>query len=452
MLALVWTLPVQKLLLIAGLTWGHRRMLSPGDYLALLPETALAAFLTIGLLTRRKVGVWRFGVNLTAATLVLASWVVVASWIVAGTPLSYQFLQRLVWEPVIFRTILASSTFLLQILSAIGVLLLLWMGMLVISRWAKKATPILIQRRSQIAQVLLATGLLCSLLFPSGTSPAVHLALFAPLADRRAALPMDIGTLDPQAVAVLKRSRQYIPSTGSTERKNVVLIVLESVRFQPGSPFDRGFSQALHLDRVYAHHPRSVKTLEALLFGIYPSVPQVTAAWSIDQYAVSFMSPLPRLLRQQGYSTTYYAAMDPVYDNYKGTLQAAGFEQIETVTGGSRLVWGRSDAAALFSRVAETLEKGAREGKPQFVMAWTAECHMPYDYAGAKDDAKSPIERYSACQAALAQDVEQLIQRLKNGGRLDDTVVVVLGDHGEIFSEEKSGESGHGYQDRKSVV
>lgn len=444
-LALVWTLPVQKLFLITGLSWGHQHTLSLKDGLSLIPETTLATLLTIGLRKRRGPRSWRFSLDLMTMILVFASWVVVASWVAAGAPLSYQFLQRLVWEPAILHTVLASSTVLSQVLSAIGVLLLVWMGMFVISRWMQPAPLKLIHGRGITAHILLGAGLLYSLPSPSESSSAMQLALVTPFAAGRTALPLNMAALDPRTIAELTPLRHAAPLASAERRKNVAVIVLESIRFQSGSSFDRGFTQALHLDRVYAHHPRSVKTLESLLFGIYPSVPQVTAAWSIDQYAVSLMSPLPRVLQRQGYVTTYHAAMDPVYDNYKGTLQASGFTHIETVVGRSPLVWGRSDAATLFSRLAETLEQGAREGKPQFVMAWTAECHMPYDYVGKKEETKSAKEQYDACQEAVAREVDHLIQRLKQSGRLDDTLVVVLGDHGEIFPEEKSGESGHGY-------
>jgi len=46
MLALVWTLPVQKALLLVGLFWAHGRALQRADVLTLIPETAVATLVS----------------------------------------------------------------------------------------------------------------------------------------------------------------------------------------------------------------------------------------------------------------------------------------------------------------------------------------------------------------------------------------------------------------------
>jgi hypothetical protein len=251
-------------------------------------------------------------------------------------------------------------------------------------------------------------------------------------------------SLDPESVAEFNSPQRQIRKSTTPPPTHILLLVLESLRYQPDSLFATGFPQAFHFDRFYAHYPHSVKTLESLLFGFYPSPTQVSASLSIDKYAVERMTPLPHILRTHGYATTYYAAMNPTYDNYENTLYAAGMEQVELVRGGSQLTWGQSNAHTLFARVANTLEAGAQAGKPQFIMAWTAECHMPYDYAGEEKPAPVSLQRYRACSASLARAVEHLIQQLSRSGRLDDTLVVILGDHGQIFPEERAGEIGHG--------
>lgn len=70
------------------------------------------------------------------------------------------------------------------------------------------------------------------------------------------------------------------------------------------------------------------------------------------------------------------------YDNYETVIKAAGVDQVELVAGGQRLTWGQGDAATVLKRVTEKLEYGVRHQRAQFIMAWTAECHMPYDYVG----------------------------------------------------------------------
>jgi len=43
-------------------------------------------------------------------------------------------------------------------------------------------------------------------------------------------------------------------------------------------------------------------------------------------------------------------------------------ERVELARGGSQLTWGQGNATALLARVTDTLEAGARAGKPQFIM------------------------------------------------------------------------------------
>lgn len=447
MLALVWTLPVQKALLLLGLFWAHERAPQRADIFALMPEIAVAVLVS-GMLPHCSAQRWlHAGLALGTSILVILSWLVIGAWLVAGVPFSYQMLGRLVSEPAVLHTATTSPTVLFQFLVFVAGLPLLWgMGHGLRRYVAKSGIGHYWRHRGRLSPVFVGVGtmgLLGTLQAPTLTT---QLALVAPLFNERMPHIFSRASLDPATLAVLqapqRRSLEGLPPL-TKPQPHVVLLVLESIRWQAGSLFDRGFPHAVHFDRVYAHDPRSVKTLEALLFGLYPSPTQVTAAWSIDTYAVERMAPLPRLLGEQGYETTYYSAMNPAFDNYGVVMKAAGVKQIELVSGGQQLSWG-SDVATVLKRVTERLAYGVRHQHPQFIMAWTSECHMPYDYA-AGQPVPSSREQYLACHHSVAQSVEAFTQQLERDGRFADTLVVILGDHGEIFPEEKAGEWGHGF-------
>lgn len=445
MIAFIWTLPIQKLLLLVGLGYLHGRAWRVADLAALAPEILMAVVLTLLSLKWRTRQWLHLGLRGATVLLVSVSWIVIAPWLIVGAPLSYQFVLQLIAEPAVFYSLIVSPMVALQVLVAVAGLLVLWGGVVIFTRAAQKMLTRRPWETTVAVEALFSIALIVFLL-PFYKSSFMLPAILALVPGEEMTNIVDSGIRDPSAIAVLKpppRITQAATASSLKSVKHVLFIILESIRYQPGSLFDTGFLQARHYNRVYAHHPRSVKTLEALLFGIYPSLPQVTATWSIDQYAVDRMAPLPRLLRQQGYETTYYSAMDPAFENYENALTAAGFEDIEAVRGGKRLTWG-VNATTLFDRVLETLERGSDAGKPQFIMAWTTECHLPYDYVGERSDGGKPIERYLACQESLARALETLVQRLDGAGRLEDTFVIVLGDHGEIFPEEKTGEWGHG--------
>jgi hypothetical protein len=447
MLALVWTLPVQKVLLLVGLFWAHGRALQPVDVLTLIPETAVATLVS-GIFLQWSARHWlRSGLAWVTCILVMISWLVIAAWIVTGAPLSYQMLGMLIAEPAVLKTATASPVVLFQLLALTGGVPILWVLVQSVHHFAKKRIGYLWWQPKNLSPILLGVGTVGLLGVSQGPTLTTRLALLTPLFNEQTLRSFSRAPLDPATLAVLQppqRQSQDGHAPLTKPRPHVVFIVLESIRWQAGSLFDRGFPQAVHFDRVYVHDPRSVKTLEALLFGIYPSPTQVSATWSIDKYVFEQMAPLPRFLREQGYETTYYAAMDPSYDNYGTTLKLAGAEQVELVSGGQPLTWGQGDVATVLKRVTERLEYGVHHQKPQFIMAWTAECHMPYDYVGGQLVA-SPRDQYMACHHSLAQSVQTFVQQLERAGRLKDTLVVVLGDHGEIFPEEKAGEWGHGF-------
>ncbi len=447
MVALVWTLPAQKALLLLGLFWVHGRDPQRADVFALIPEIAVAALVS-GMLPQCSAHRWlRSGLVWGTAMLVLLSWLVIGVWLVAGVPFSYQMLGRLISEPAMLHTATASPAVLMQLLAFAAGVPILWgvgHGLYLFAKSGARQRWGYPRRWRHVFVGLGAIGLLGTWHAPT---PTTQLALVAPLFNEQPPPAFLRASLDPATLAVLQPPprRSLESQTLLTKPKpHVVFLVLESIRWQAGSLFDCGFPQAVHFDRVYAHDPRSVKTLEALLFGLYPSLTQVTAAWSIDKYAVEQMSPLPRLLGERGYETTYYSAMNPTYDNYEVVLKAAGVDQVELVSGGQQLTWGQGDVATVLNRVSEKLEHGARHQQPQFIMAWTAECHMPYDYVAGPLSA-SPREQYLGCHHSVAQKVEAFTQQLERDGRLTDTLVIVLGDHGQIFPEEKAGEWGHGF-------
>jgi hypothetical protein len=444
MCAFVWTLPVQKLFLLAGLAWKYGDKLQPVDVLACLPEAMMAGLLTRSYLHWRHQQWRRLAVNLLATFLTCSSWIVIALWLATGAVVSFQLLLQFISEPAIRHTSLASPYVGYSLFFAAVTLCALWGGVALCYRWFARVDFSLSDNGRSLPLALIVGIALWHGLPVSSASPTFQLALLTPLSQESLMPDQPPSDIDPEALAELLPRQQQKTDSASSPPAHVVLLVLESLRYQPASLFETGFPTAFHFDRFYAHYPHSVKTLEALLFGIYPSPTQVSASWSIDKYAIEHLAPLPRILQSRGYATTYYAAMDLSYDNYGNTLRAAGMEHTELVRSDRPLTWGQSDATTLLGRVADTLEAGAQAGQSQFVMAWTAECHMPYDYAEEQQPAPVSLQRYQACSAALARTVDDFIHRLSQSGRLNDTLVIVLGDHGEIFPEEKAGEVGHG--------
>ena len=282
LVSLVWTLPAQKLVLLGGLTWVHHRSLRFCDLFALAPEVLLALFMIA--LQVRWPAAWKgsLTLGLITATSAFASWAVIVPWIITGIPLTYALLGQFSSSPAILKTIMVSPALWTRILLWCGVFFLLWTGTAVARAGAGKTlhAPVWLGRTPVVT--LFGAVLVWSFASASQTALLHRFTILAPAWPEPIPAHSLTAPLDPSAMAVLEPQPRRPPGS-PPPIKHVLLVVLESVRYQPGSLFDTGFPQALHLDRAYAHHPRSVKTLEAALFGMYPSVRLLTAAWAIER-------------------------------------------------------------------------------------------------------------------------------------------------------------------------
>ncbi len=88
---------------------------------------------------------------------------------------------------------------------------------------------------------------------------------------------------------------------------------------------------------------------------------------------------------------------------------------------------------------------GADRSKPFFVVLWTDDTHMPYTPPALKSFGSSDndLNRYRSAAEETDSEVGLLERGLAARGLLDDTIVMVTGDHGEQFGQH--GHLGHGW-------
>jgi len=249
MLALVWTLPMQKALLLVGLFWAHGRTLQRTDVFALIPEIAVAALVS-GIFPHCSAQRWlRSGLVGGASLLVILSWIVIGAWIVAGAPFSYQMLARLIAEPAMLYTAITSPTVLFQLLAFAAAVPIFWGVVQNFHRFAKSRARHRWWHPRRLSPVFVGLGLLGLLVTFQAPTPTTQLALVTPLFTGQTPPSFSRESLDPAALAVLQPPQQRSqdkPAPVTQPKPHVVLLVLESIRWQTGSLFDRGFPQAVH--------------------------------------------------------------------------------------------------------------------------------------------------------------------------------------------------------------
>jgi arylsulfatase A-like enzyme len=227
---------------------------------------------------------------------------------------------------------------------------------------------------------------------------------------------------------------------------NVVVVVLESLRaesFWPSlaaPPMPRLAARAQEaavFTRAYAHEPWSQKGLEALIFGVYPSPFYDSFAGRRSGIALQSMGTR---WTELGLRTGFFGHGELPAVGEAPFLQAHGFA---AYTGGAELRLLDSHPTdhtlvTAFSRFLDEAPAG-RFG----VLVWPHGTHLPYAVPGSATP-PATLAAYRESVTALDGVLGELFDVLAVRGHAEDTVIVLVGDHGESFGEHPSSGLGHG--------
>jgi arylsulfatase A-like enzyme/tetratricopeptide (TPR) repeat protein len=148
---------------------------------------------------------------------------------------------------------------------------------------------------------------------------------------------------------------------------------------------------------------------------------------------------LARLLKDQGYETTAFVSSFTVAAKF-GLAQ--GFDVYDDDFEGGRPILNYT-AELPADRVADNFSRWlrARSGRKFFSWVHFFDAHSPYvPHEGAGDN--SPWSLYEGEVRFVDTHVGKVIQALRDEKLYENTVIVIVGDHGEAFGEHK--EVGHG--------
>ncbi len=243
--------------------------------------------------------------------------------------------------------------------------------------------------------------------------------------------------------------------TGS-EQRNVVLVLLETTRAQSVTPYDEDLETTPFLDelaknsllaeRAYANVPYSTKANVAINCGIFSH--PVQASYGLAPEASPGGIParcLPDLLEDQGYSTAYFTTSTKNFENFGDLVNNFGYDEFYSYESLNQQAYARM--GGMGSSVEETMLEPSEEwlteqkgsGKPFLATYLTSITHYPYmvpdTYQQERFVEDEDLNRY--LNALRLQDIflESLFDQYKELGLYEDTVFVILGDHGEAFGE-----------------
>lgn len=228
--------------------------------------------------------------------------------------------------------------------------------------------------------------------------------------------------------------------------QNVIVLVLESVCTEYlglyGSPhattpeLERlAAERGVVYDNFYIQSPSSCKSIVTLTAGVYPRVDWKLIVRDSPQFQVPTVA---EVLSKQGYRSCFAHSG---YWSWKGRnryLAARGADKLidaDSLPDDKVNSWGVSDRA-LFEAALKWVDREPK--KPFFLFCWTIETHHPYVVTGEPvefgvDDPE--LNRYLNAVRQADANLAWLMEQLQQRGLADSTLVVVTGDHGELFGQ-----------------
>jgi lipoteichoic acid synthase len=262
----------------------------------------------------------------------------------------------------------------------------------------------------------------------------------------------DAGTADqdvehPAANATLSETPQ-------TEESNVVLIQLESTRARSVTPYDEDLDTTPFLDelanspgsllaeRAYTTVPHTSKASVSVNCGIEPHLVQPTTEANPDGIPVPCLADF---LAGQGYQTAFFQSSTESFEDFEGLVENFGYEEyyplesMDTEGYEPTNYFGYEDDIML-EPSKEWLEENGDE--PFLAEYLTGTGHDDYKCLSTrygKEDFvdEEPLNSYLNCLRYQDHFVENLIDQYKELGLYENTIFIILGDHGEAFGEHR---------------
>jgi arylsulfatase A-like enzyme len=230
---------------------------------------------------------------------------------------------------------------------------------------------------------------------------------------------------------------------------NVVVLVLESVRAQtfwpaPEAPpmphLEQLRSQSAVFSRAYVHEAQSVKSFEALILGTYPE-----SGWEAltSHHADIGLDSLPERWSRRGLRTFFIQHWTMDFMGHADLLRNRGVTEMMGRDEIARID-PRGDDRTLVRALDGFLEKDP--AKPFAGVIWVGQTHLPYVLPPPLKNTE-PLASLGAYRETIAYedlvigDLEALLARR---GLTDNTVVILVGDHGQSFNEHPESGLGHG--------
>ena len=273
---------------------------------------------------------------------------------------------------------------------------------------------------------------------------------------RNRAVAMAYDLLSPQA----SKGDTLVPADGATEaptdtyltggdgkRRNVVMIFMESVRANATTLDDPNAVTTPYLDELaktsltadhgYAVLPHTSKSITAGNCGVEPPLDTMMTESEPDAIPSTC---LPQLLSAEGYRSAWFQSAVGEFERRADLVENFGYDEFHPVNDLPKEGFGRAN---YFGYEDDIMLEPSREWVEQsddpFLLSFlTVSSHHDYGIEGWELEHLSDDPAFNKYLNSIRyQDrfVQHLIEQFKEMGLYEDTVFVLMADHGEGFGE-----------------
>lgn len=216
--------------------------------------------------------------------------------------------------------------------------------------------------------------------------------------------------------------------------------------------FDELSKSGILFKSHYTPSIQTSRTLMSTLFGVMPSFTDGSAVRDIKKTKLQLRG-IQNLLREMlGYVTGFWSAVSFTWEDWDGFFKDHGFdfrvdqdgllqylteEQKANLTDDDRFSWGRHDPVS-FAALENYLEARSKDAnkKPLFLDVYSITSHDPWvvpDHFVADNVSELTTEhneRYLKAMNMADRALGNLITSMRSKGLLENTIVIIEGDHG----------------------
>ena len=256
--------------------------------------------------------------------------------------------------------------------------------------------------------------------------------------------PVDAELLGRLRAAPTLDARALDDAFPGRRRFNVLLLSIDAVRYDRSRTtpparevlpnFNRLFARSVFFENAWTTYPATSQAFASLFSGLYPSATDVVQALRStgERLEVRSQPVMAELLRASGRSTEAVTSFSRGMMSTWFPHIALGFDRFNAHAGSYRPL-ETPEAPKIAAHALDALDRLGEQ--TFFLWVHALDPHEPYRPTGAPVFGSKPVDLYDAEILYTDREFGRIVDALEQRGRLKDTVIIALSDHGEEFGE-----------------